>query len=112
MSTLRVNTITDALGTGNASPTPTGFSQTIQNVTASRANNTTYTNSTNKTIVVWARGTISAGTEGTGQIGGVTVWGQFAQTANTVATVVLFVPPGVTYSISGFIGISSWVELR
>ncbi len=97
--------------TGNAATATTdslhfGVGQTWQDVSASRATNTTYTNNTGKPIMVniyWA------GTNGsiTATVNGVSFQiasnGGFAMAGNVI------VPTGATYSMNNF---STWHELR
>ena len=110
MSTLRVNTITDAAGTGNAAAAQIGVSQTWQNVTASRAASTTYTNNTGRPIQV----SITLNGTGPGNriltVGGVTFSRDLSNTTNASVSFDVIVPVGATYSFSGTF--SSWNELR
>jgi len=97
-----------------------GWNQTWQNVTSSRAANTTYTNSTGKPIMV----SISVGVQGVSEDGwflyvsGIVV-AEMAQNTAGLSTGIntqlsAIVPNGATYSLvpisSGEIG--WWVELR
>ena len=87
-----------------------GVNQTWQNLTGSRANNTTYTNATGRPIAVLI---CMAAVNGVGfSINGVLVTGTAAFAPNHPATFVI--PPGATYrlevSVSGTIG--TWFELR
>jgi hypothetical protein len=84
-----------------------GIAQTWQNVSASRAINTTYTNSTGKPIMV----SVATPTNNANNLlidGIVVATAVYASvTPNTVSGIV---PNGSTYSISGSFG--SWCELR
>lgn len=91
---------------------------TVQDVTASRALGTVYTNSTSRTIAVMA-GTANNSTTAwglTGYVGGNPC--QYAYIPASAAAsigVALIVPPGATYEISGSTGtptLSKWIEVR
>ena len=86
--------------------------QTLQDVTASRAANTTYTNTTGKAIIV----IIQHSTQGLSQNHSVNyngygnmifVYANTNQYASAVLT--LIVKPGHTYSVTAF---SKWYEIR
>jgi len=95
-----------------------GLSQTWQDVTASRALGTTYTNSTGKPIMVSVN---AVGSPNNGSMY-MTVNGVILgyQGVNAVASAVMYatmtaiVPPGATYSATSYIGgsLSVWAELR
>lgn len=94
-----------------------GFGQTWQNVMASRALNTVYTNTTGRPIFV----TISAqSTNGVGTlqciVNGVAINGSTAPSVSTTSSAAFVVPPGGTYSAAPFSGnsltLSLWAELR
>ena len=97
---------------------PIGVGQTWQDVTASRAYGTTYTNSTGRPITV----VISFGYNGSAAVlGQLTVSGvaiQFGQINSAYINVdsgTAIVPSGATYvftATSGSLGISKWLELR
>jgi hypothetical protein len=96
----------------NLGATVLGIGQAWQNVSGSRANNTTYTNTTGRTIVVSVSASVTAAGDGTLTIGGVQVgraaWSSGSQ-AQQLAGVV---PPGATYNVNfttGSIGV--WSEL-
>jgi hypothetical protein len=94
----------------SAAPSGIGSGQTWQNVTASRAANTTYTNSTGKPIFVSIWG-IYGGTTS------LTIAGVVADQSginNSVPSVNLdgIVPAGATYSISSILTLTLWSELR
>ncbi len=92
-----------------------GYSQTWQNVTASRAVSTTYTNSTGKPIMVCISGNPPSGNAGRFSINGSVV--AFDSGAANVGTNWDFIiPNGNTYAITFASGsswnISAWMELR
>ncbi len=92
-----------------------GVGQTWQDVTSSRANSTTYTNSTGKPIMVHIMmGTTANTTNSSLTVGGIVV-SRFSQDDNFTqrSTLSAIVPNGTTYVLtSGGAGIISWVELR
>lgn len=92
-----------------------GYSQTVQNVTGSRANNTTYTNTTGRPIFVAASFQSSAASQAiVVTINGVTFQGSNAPSAGNSAATSFIVPPGGTYSISipSFSVVAYWIETR
>jgi hypothetical protein len=94
-----------------------GLSQTWQDVTASRASGTTYTNSTGKPIQVNVAGTCSNGSAILYlTISGVAIsGGQVTNIANQTAQVGAIIPPGATYVLSVSVGTVTptyWSELR
>lgn len=100
-------------------PIPIGVGQTWQDVTASRALDTTYTNTTGRPILVNV-GVYNATTAG-GIVVSVTVNGVLVSESgdNSAVTTTRFtvsavVPDGGTYSVTASTGdvISLWVELR
>jgi hypothetical protein len=97
---------------------PIGVGQTWQNLTSSRANATTYTNSTGRPIIVSITGSNATNAGMSLTVSGVVVawsgWYSLAggQVSGTIAAVV---PSGATYSTSGWLSGSinpSWNELR
>jgi len=89
-----------------------GYGQTWQNVTGSRANATTYYNTTGKPIMAYAQG---AG--GGGLTAFFTVAGVALPTGNlgsgTQLTAVAIVPPGQSYSFThNGSSLTAWCELR
>ena len=87
-----------------------GVGQTWQNVLGSRASNTTYTNSTGKSIAVSIRtGVLNENPNIT--VAGVVV---SATTAAPTAALALFaiVPNGATYSYTSGTAAINWMELR
>jgi hypothetical protein len=89
---------------------PIGVDQTWQVVT--RAEATTYTNTTGRTIIAYisVATTNAAGT--TGVVNGVTVHSTTTNVTGTMRIpIVLTVPPGGTYSAT-WSSLVSWVELR
>jgi hypothetical protein len=109
-------TATNFLGTATTATTASnaiGHNQTWQNLSASRASGTTYTNSTGRPIFIsvkWERddGTLSLTVDGL-EIGrtGTTAGPQFY-------TLTAIIPAGSTYSATavGGGGVLSWYELR
>lgn len=97
--------------TQTTAPTSIGVGQTWQNVTASRASNTVYTNSTGKPIQVAIIGNQS----NTGislTIGGVLVANATMVSGySQPAWVGGIVPNGATYKINA-VAFSNWAELR
>lgn len=98
-----------------ARPRGLGDSQVWQNVLASRAINTTYTNTTSRPIVVsatcyWTGGHFNIGLK----VGGVDVQRYIVNnsTGGSASTVTAIVPPGATYLVESSIGLSGWMELR
>jgi hypothetical protein len=86
--------------------------QSVQNVQASRAIGTTYTNSTNKAIVVSVAISLTAGAVSDGLVNG-EIFSRASNNGTGGATIthLLFVPPGSTYRVD--VGsISSWKEYR
>lgn len=88
-----------------------GVGQTYQDVTASRALGTTYTNSTNKDIWVSVTVGLSAGATLAAYVNGYQVCNGFAQQSSSQAWAGLLVPPGGTYSVSGS-SIVKWMERK
>lgn len=86
-----------------------GQNQTWQNVTASRAASTTYTNTTGRPIMVSISTNSGSGATSTLTVGGVVVCqGVNANTTQLTA----IVPAGATYSHTNTYGFSIWAELR
>lgn len=92
-----------------------GVGQAWQNVKASRALDTDYTNSTGKPIMVQVGG-INAGTSNAIQpvVGGVSLPMAQSSAANFRSTAVFIVPVGATYRVNNVSGatLDSWAELR
>ena len=94
-----------------------GYGQTWQNVLASRAHATTYTNTTGRPIKVSAQLVQTAGANvgATSTIGGTTgPTGSATYASGAYSAISFEVPAGATYSISiaGFSSLPTWVELR
>ena len=91
------------------------FGQKQTNVTASRAVNTTYTNSTNKPIFVAVTKTTGTSSDSRWEVGGVTnpggVYTNSTNGRNNLSTVV---PSGDTYKlvVNGSGACSGWLEVR
>lgn len=94
-----------------------GKTQTWQTLTGSRSLGVTYTNSTGAPILVMAY-LLGAGAGGPTAIGYVDSELRFQDARDAVgpgvaATVILFVPPGSTYSVTGLnYTLTRWSELR
>jgi hypothetical protein len=112
-------TITGVAGVGEG----IGVGQTYQDVSASRALGTTYTNSTGKPIVVNMRVSTTGGGNVitmTVTVNGIVIQAlvhQFASSTNNVDNVNFIVPNGQTYSVAatsngGGIASKTWIELR
>ena len=92
-----------------------GVSQTTSNLTASRALNTTYTNSTGKPIVAYCCiSNASASALMMNAIDGVTIYGGVDPTAGAYYSMTLVVPIGSTYlfNMNGTPTLQLWVETR
>lgn len=93
-----------------------GYGQSWQDVTASRALATSYTNSSGKQIRVnvWAIGTGLNGNLTATVAGSLVMSGNQAHVAGAVACITFDVPPGATYSVNqgGTAPIAKWWELR
>ena len=88
-----------------------GYGQTWQNVTASRVNNTTYTNTTTKPIFVCISGGDGTGYSMTFSIGGIAMYRSAVYATGGVGGAFI-IPSGVTYSVNFAGTISYWFELR
>ena len=91
-----------------------GYGQTWQDVTASRALATTYTNGTGKPIQVVVTGTASGGGVSiVFTVGGVTIpfFGYSASGGSGYTGGTVIVPVGATYSCAGAT-LNTWLELR
>ena len=93
-----------------------GMGQTWQNLTASRALSTTYTNTTGRTIAIAIKATVNASQSFSISVGGVDV--AYSQGMNGIAiadTAYAVVPPGASY-LCTFVGLTPgglyWAELR
>lgn len=93
-----------------------GYSQTWQNLTASRAMGTTYTNSTGKPImVVVTVGPTGNNTTVNWQAGGITIGSMGVTAGYNTACLSFIVPTATTYSVSSSgnpTTLGSWTELR
>ena len=104
---------TNISGTSNSFVAGIGVNQTWQNLTASRAINTTYTNSTGKPIVISVRGTVAGGGMGVTITvdGSVVLLGSYSASAGAGSGMpgLMVVPVGSTYKadVATF-----WWELR
>jgi hypothetical protein len=89
-----------------------GIGQTWTDVTGSRGNGVTYTNSTGKPIAI-ALSAWASTSNGNFYVNGVLVYGGLGRSTyfNTLP-VFMIVPNGANYSTSGFDYIGSWLELR
>ena len=109
--------LTNATGTANSLNAGIGVNQTWQNVTASRALGTTYTNSTGKPIC--ATVAVSSSTAGVSSlqkiINGVTIASdnEYGPNSGYVTGLDLIIPNGATYSFTASnASLSTWFELR
>lgn len=105
--------LTNATGTANSLNAGIGVNQTWSDVTASRALNTTYTNSTGKPIFVM----ISAFNSQSANILLITVSGVLISavgqaTWDNSTQASFIVPNGATYSAASSSGVRLWAELR
>lgn len=104
---------TNISGTSNSFVAGIGVNQTWQNLTASRAINTTYTNSTGKPIVISVRGTVAGGGMSVTITvdGSVVLLGSYSASAGAGSGMpgLMVVPVGSTYKadVATF-----WWELR
>jgi hypothetical protein len=91
-----------------------GYSQTLQNVTASRALSQPYTNSTGKPIVLYIYGAVGTGGGLNEYLNGNLVGSSGnAGTGNAAVFISYIVPNGMTYEITASSSsITSWYELR
>lgn len=91
-----------------------GVGQAHQDVTASRAFGSTYTNSTGRPIVISVSGqTTSSTTSLTGVVGGVTICQQGTSFTGITLSMTFAVPNGATYSVSAVNNsLTIWSELR
>lgn len=98
-------------------PSSVGVGQTWQDLTASRALNTTYTNTTGKTIAI----SVSLNASGTGAALSITVnginisRGTFNYNSTAPTSNNALIPSGATYSVALYAGsgtITNWAELR
>lgn len=92
-----------------------GFNQTWQNVVASRAVDTTYTNSTGKPIQISIAVQLGANATGYLVINGNQVnrgSNPFADRSINLTQFFAIIPNGATYAVTGFNGITFWWELR
>jgi hypothetical protein len=101
----------------SSGPNTLGYSQTWQDVTASRASGVTYTNSTGKPIQVNVAGDCSSGSAILYlTVSGVLIsGGQVTNIANQIAQVGAIIPPSATYILSvstGTVTPTNWSELR
>ena len=112
--TASVGTNTTQLATtAFVAATAVGIGQTWQTLTASRAANTNYTNTTGRSIVVVVVG-VTGNYLATMTVNGIPV-GQFTpvQNGSLTTTVTIIVPPGGVYQMTTPAGYSqSWQELR
>ena len=103
---------TGLTGTASSLNAGIGVNQTWTDVTSSRANNTTYTNSTGKPILISFQPT-GSGSSGIYQADGNTIGGWSNNGNNSQFTMSFIVPNGQTYKVilsAGSIG--TWWELR
>jgi hypothetical protein len=94
-----------------------GYGQTYQDLTGSRAKDTTYYNTTGKPILISVTGNIAATGQGSLKINGVvSSYGFYNSTTNnSYFALVSVVPVGASYiwaTVSGTLTLQSWSELR
>lgn len=94
-----------------------GLGQTLQDVTASRALGTAYTNGTTKPITVMVSATSAAvGGTLTVTMGAIVVWGSTASAVGYISAATFVVPVGVSYTVAmgggGAPTVKTWIELR
>lgn len=102
----------DAMTKSAAEGLMLGVGQTWQDVKASRALGTTYTNSTGKPIQVNATLTQGVGQGATITVGGVVIGANSIATGMNYHQPSFIVPNGATYSIACAGSIMYWAELR
>lgn len=99
----------------NLGATVLGIGQTWQDVKASRAASTTYTNSTGRPIMVCAGLVTSSTCSIIVTLNGVTFPGSSYNASGGINTACFVVPSGATYSVANNAGtsvVSGWAELR
>lgn len=101
----------DLVDTKQASASAFGIGQTYQDVTASRALGTTYTNTTSKDIWVSVSVGINAGGSMTAYVNDSQVCSGFAQNSGTQAWAGLLVPPNGTYIVNAS-SLAKWMERK
>ena len=91
-----------------------GYSQTLQDVTGSRALSTTYYNTTGKPIQVFVLLSFTAIGTPSITVNGILISGHFQGSIATGVVPAVIVPPGGSYSVtsSGTSTLSAWIELR
>ncbi len=92
---------------------PLGVGQTWQDVKASRAYGTTYTNTTGRPIYLYIYNSIATNGTFTITVNGVS-WGGYHYAAGNCGTPTFIVPAGGTYSVSttASLTVANWMELR
>lgn len=89
-----------------------GINQTPQDVTASRAVNTTYTNSTGKPILVAVTCAMAPNVQGYLTVGGVDVVNLFFSSSTSITSIATYIiPVGATYRLNAT-SMTKWTELR
>jgi hypothetical protein len=105
------STIQGQGGQALAAMSSLGYGQTWQNLTGSRAVNTTYYNTTGRSISA-SISTVSSSSQYINlTVNGIVVQGSVAQAAASIASVNSIIPPGASYSLSAA-SIGVWAELR
>ena len=89
-----------------------GVGQTWQNVTPSRVNNQTYTNTTGKPIMILVVGGINSSAASIMKINGADVGKLSIGSSSGNGTFTAIIPSGNTYSINFVSGLTTWFELR
>lgn len=104
----------------NKAVTPSGLAETMlggvgqswNDVTASRALSTTYTNSTGRPIFVSVSGSVNSAAEMSVLVNGVQV-GKQTSPGGSVMCITAIVPPGATYRVQiGSGSLQTWFEMR
>lgn len=90
-----------------------GYGQTWQDVKASRAHGTTYTNTTGRPIYVYVYNSIATNGTFTITVNGIS-WGGYYFASGNCGTPTFIVPAGGTYSVSttASLTVANWMELR
>lgn len=92
--------------------TPIGVGQTWQDLTASRALSTTYTNSTGRPIAVSVQNAANGSWSSALLVDSITVSGSYFISGGGTMTMFAVVPAGSTYRATASVALGSWLELR
>lgn len=102
---------TRAVTPDNLGATVLGMGQTWQDLTASRALSTTYTNSTGRTIAAIVTSTMTTSGTQIASVNGAVIAQQSAA-ASEVGCITFIIPPGAQYAFGSSAALSTWFELR